>query len=718
MFYHIPQDYGERYIIPFQDVNGNDWKVSISQPNYAGSVVTLTGAEFPVEWSGRGDESQDEVVLGSTGTIRLVCKNATEKDTVFVKGALLPSAINDCRVQICKRMNNVWQIYWQGFIQPQTFSQDWDSTPYEIELPIISVVAAMEYFPMPSPFPDGAGSNFYDYFMEQSTIGGLLRAIFVCTGCEIRRIVTNKPNYQDFNGELVYHGETPMHWTEGIVSPGYFYENESGDIRPKTFKDVLETLCYPLGKIQEYNLDVAFLLRWKPDANNDARLYSFSVWEDYDNSVYATSVHFGDYSPIYKLPIANLKPAGTDNTHSFIQPPARIKFTSDEKSDKEVFSFSESNIKSTYKVGTTLPTPHEQSDFSGKNRFVFPINKNDVDMSFAEDWEFESDMPELLDYPFCRVIEVTADNSAHTFSSSKTIELGLSFNIYSPPDLTRKTSSTKFTIPQGIKTTVGINNIQLTVKPYHIREENPTQDFGGSLLDYARLKISIQDLSNGKFLKREGDVLSWVNDRTATAYPLNEDNNEFTLHFCEERLPGDNLLHKLRIGVMCETTMPQSPLYTYSRMFCDIKLEYAEENRMTKDEHDEWTYNAAVAVLAPLAKGITDKANIEVNGGGDEDMSFELKTMAGNRNIVTDDRIRLPQNSFNDYFGYVDTGERELIEIDTAQFERYNLGYIFDLVSSYAVVTDGSKVFIPVAVGMNPRMNTLKLTLVSTNVTT
>lgn len=722
MFYYIPQDYRVRYIVPFRDVDGNDWEVRIAQPNYDGSIVTLLGCEFPVEWKGRGDDSQDEVLLGSTGTLRLVCRNATERDTVFVKGGLLPSAINDCRVQVFRFMNNNWEIYWQGFIQPQTFSQDWDSTPYEVELPIISTVAALEYFPMPSPVPSGEGGNCYDYFMEQSTIGGLLRAIFIWTGCEFLNIITNKPNYQDFNGDIISDGSSTQHWTEGIVSPAYFYDNQAGRITPQTFAEVIETLCYPWGKVQEYNVDVAVLLRWKNDVADGAQLYCLPIWDNYNAATYETGSRFSGYNPIFSIGISDIKTAGTDNTHSIMQPPSRIKFTTNNQSSNEIFSFSENSIKPSFTVGNTFPSPNVTRAFSGKDRYVFPLNTDDVDMSFAEDWEITSDQP---DYPFCRAVEVTANNTDHTFSVSKTIPFGLCFSINSGATVLQpKSVSTYFTIPQGVRTMVGVNNIKITLKPYILTHEEPSQMNPTTPLNYTKMMVVIQDLdnldnnSNGKYLQRNNDVLDWVSgssENPPTAYPFNENNGEFTLQFCEERANNDNSVHKLRIGIICETDHILQNI-NYARMYCDLKLEYAEENRMVEVDNN-WTYSAE-AVRAELAKGINDKSDIAGEGSGDEELEIELKTRAGNRNIMTNDNVRMPENSFNDYTGYADTGDREQIEIDSAQFDRYEIGVdVLDFATSYLVVTDGSKVFIPVAVGMNPKMNTLYLRLVSTNVT-
>ena len=155
--------------------------------------------------------------------------------------------------------------------------------------------------------------------------------------------------------------------------------------------------------------------------------------------------------------------------------------------------------------------------------------------------------------------------------------------------------------------------------------------------------------------------------------------------------------------------------YTYGHMYCDLKLEYVDEDRMFKI-NGNWTYSSD-AVLGPLAKGIKNRAEISVSDGGDTELDIEMKTRAGIRYITTGKTALMPANSFNDNKGYIDRESREQIEINAAQYKIYNIGGEFDLVNRYAVVIDGNKVFVPVAVGMNPRMNTLKLTLVSTNVT-
>jgi hypothetical protein len=109
---------------------------------------------------------------------------------------------------------------------------------------------------------------------------------------------------------------------------------------------------------------------------------------------------------------------------------------------------------------------------------------------------------------------------------------------------------------------------------------------------------------------------------------------------------------------------------------------------------------------------------VKCDGSG-EALSISFKTRAGNNNAKFQNIV--PYNGFCDYPNYIDKQNREKIEISEATFERVIdqwSGARFYIAAQYCVVVDGSKVYVPVAVGMNPRMNTIKLILVTTNVTT
>lgn len=716
MTYYIPQDYIEHYVVPFSDSDGNEWKVSIQEPWYEGETVTLVGAAIPVEWMGRGDEDQTEVVLGSTGNLRLVVTEETE--TYFQKGALLPTYINDRRVQVFMMYGGQWVLFWQGFIVPESFSQDWDAAPREVELPIASVVAAMEYFTMPMK-----NDVCYAYFAEQTNIAGLLRAIFAWSGCEVLNIVTNKPIYEDFNGQT--SGNVPRHWTEGVVSANFFYDNSNGQLRPKTFKDVLETIAYPYGKVQDYAYYVIFAMRWKDDADSSARFQSMAVWHSYQGGTYATGNRFSENVFIPKVSLEEkIITEGTDNKVSIVQPPASVQFSAEPEESTEIFELSEKYIKPSLPIGETLAgLPIEEreikiDDNSSLLRDLYAIHKNYVNMEFGEDWDFVNEQAEQqANWPFCRVVETKGDDNTKRFTTTTPVKLGFCFNINST-DGAALSAKTSFTIPNGVRSRYGANLIKISVKPYMIEQKDPKAGNSESIFEYnTGLFAQVQDLTAGKWLVRDPDNNKWQWQNTEGETDIifwAKDNGEWVLWFNEYRDSGDTSLHKLRITIGCVTNKVLSG-NTWGRMYCTFKMEYVANDLMDKVNDSTYTIPSS-AVLAAFAKGIKTSATVE-NPGGSDNLRIELKTQIGNRNIIINGSITLPTNSFCDATKYIDMGEREKIEIEAAKSERLYYGYYYWLATQYAIVTDGSKVYIPVAVGMNPRMNSIRLTLVSTNVT-
>lgn len=719
MIYHRPQDYAERYYIPFSDVEGNEWKVSIQQPEYEGTAIALQGAEIPVEWMGRGDEDQEEVVLGSTGTIRIICREQDVQSSLLEQGNLLPKYINDRRVQVLRYSSGYWDVAWQGFIVPQTLSQDWDAAPFEIELPIASVVACMEYFPMPM-----TNENCYGAFAEVTNIADMLRRIFCWSGCDVRRIDSNRDIYEDFNGQTQEENGQTVHWTQGVITSQWFYTIESGIMKPKTFKDVLETIAYPFGKIQEYSKDVYFVMRWKHDAGEVGqqtapRMFVLQIWNDYENSVLSTDTRFdGDSYGIPRIALSDIHTEGEDNKVDMVMAPSSVSFSSEAENNATIFEMSEKSIKS------SLPISHstnllETYIFSGggKARCLYAIDKQHVDLSFAEDWVFwyNEENPStqyIRSKNFCRVVDTTGDNDTQTFSMARSVPFGLCFN-FNPGD-TRNTASTRFTVPSGIRTVPGATNVKLSITPYLIDEWEPTAG-DSNWGTYTGFAVVVHDLTSNKYMTFDG---TWHWQSTRAYIPvqnLTKDGNDYILWFNEERDSGDNGLHKISIEIAAHTDDSRF-VSNYGRMFCSVKLEY-DKNKFLDGSGTAVPFSEP-AVLAEIADGITNRANVKCDGSG-EALSISFKTRAGNNNAKFQNIV--PYNGFCDYPNYIDKQNREKIEISEATFEQVIdqwSGARFYIVAQYCVIVDGSKVYVPVAVGMNPRMNTIKLILVTTNVTT
>ncbi len=691
-FYDV-KDYKERYYILFDDVDGNQWKVSIQDPLFVGEPTSLTGGEFPVTWEGEGDESQEEVVLGSTGKISLVCLDGQQQ--LFTVGNILPSEINDRRVRVLRYMYNEWYPYWQGFIKPETFSQDWDSAPYEIELPIVSAVAAMEYFYMPLPDYDGPSYNAYnDLFFGVTNIADLIRAIIVAMGCEFRRITSNRCELLDMEGNTVMipvpgseSGETyPMHWTQGDVSSLWFYDIEDGVMKPKTFKDVMETICYPYGKLHEYGTDLAIIMHTKDDATSDAYMYYLYVWSDYEHGVINwNDVRFYTIGRTYQIGINDVMPAGTDNTISLLPPPSSVSFTNNLDKQQDIFELTEKFIKPDFPIPTSLDDVRiTRSEFDGMARYILAIDKDYINRGFADEWEFNN-IPSGKE--FVRVIEVSGSSSWNV-KYNKTVPLGFVLVPYPTTDLS---PTVTFALKNGIITRGGRNRLKLFVKCYSAFEADPIHGAEGNVA----IHVIIQDLYNNKYLQT-GQV--WAD--TPYEHPLSTweyENNECTRIIKEERGANDHTPHRLK--------------FTFKGIglasFFTFKLEYEKDPTFYAD-----------VLLGEFGNNILNNGGDVANGSGGEEISIDFKTLACKVQTI-DGSLTMPFNSFCNSKYMIDTENRRMIEMDAAQFNRYYEGHslYWDLATSYAVITDGNDVYVPVAVGMNPRMNTLKLTLVSTNVT-
>lgn len=719
MIYHRPQDYAERYYIPFSDVEGNEWKVSIQQPEYEGTAIALQGAEIPVEWMGRGDEDQEEVVLGSTGTIRIICREQDVQSSLLVQGNLLPKYINDRRVQVLRYSGGYWDVAWQGFIVPQTLSQDWDAAPFEIELPIASVVACMEYFPMPM-----TNDNCYGAFAEVTNIADMLRRIFCWSGCDIRRIITNKRIYQDFNGQLQYKNDEAVHWTQGVITSQWFYTIENGIMKPKTFKDVLETIAYPFGKIQEYSKDVAFLLRWKHDADSSEPqspplLYALTVWSNYENSVLASSVRFDDYARIQRLLLEAIHTEGEDNKQDKVMAPSSVSFSSESENNATIFEMSEKSIKSSLPMDVNPEGPpiYRKKIKEGLFRYVYAIDKLYVNTQFMKDFSFSYSpvYTGTFDYlntlAFCRSVDVTTNTDEKSYAMSLPVSFGFFFNMFADGN-PRRDAVCNFTVPMGIKTVATMNNIKLSVTAYDMNEKEPTPN---------GLAISIKDLYNNRDYAHVGTTWDWQVGTPdshvwiSVSDELMKEGNDRLLWFNELRGLDDDGLHGIQIGIKCTGNVQ----HWTGIAFCSVKLEYVTNKWMQREETQQgeeyWTFPER-AVIASFADGITNRAQLQCEGNG-EALSIGFKTRAGDNNAKFRGNI-IPHNGFCDYPNYIDKQNREKIEMDAVKFEQYFDTQYFNLIGNYCVVLDGSKVYVPVAVGMNPRMNTIKLILVTTNVTT
>lgn len=152
-----------KYGIPFQSKNGTQYVVYILiQASSSQTVTYLKGAEEPFVTSENKDNDIFAPVRGQTGYIRviddtqdgsllssLIPQNNTEKLVILWKGTWNSDYTSFTR--------NV--ALWKGFLCAEAFTQPWENGAKIIELPVISLLSALQYVSLQTS--DVAGTMRY-----------------------------------------------------------------------------------------------------------------------------------------------------------------------------------------------------------------------------------------------------------------------------------------------------------------------------------------------------------------------------------------------------------------------------------------------------------------------------------------------------------------------------------------------------------------------------
>ena len=129
---------GIRWQIKFKSQKGYDCEVNIYLEGFTGTPSQLTGGNVPVYFEEDDTENLLKAVRIKTGYISFI------EETYGHWHAVFPSTNLDRYVEVLYNTHLVFR----GFLQAQTFENEWDAGPREIQIPIISVlgVAQSIYF--------------------------------------------------------------------------------------------------------------------------------------------------------------------------------------------------------------------------------------------------------------------------------------------------------------------------------------------------------------------------------------------------------------------------------------------------------------------------------------------------------------------------------------------------------------------------------------------
>ena len=117
-------------------LDGTPYQIDIYEPNYSGSVVVLKGGAQPFVTQETDDEDAFLPIRSSSGYISVICESQSLVD------AILPVNVHDRYVELVDVTPNANKVVWNGYILPEEYSGDWNVTPFELQLPIASPIAA------------------------------------------------------------------------------------------------------------------------------------------------------------------------------------------------------------------------------------------------------------------------------------------------------------------------------------------------------------------------------------------------------------------------------------------------------------------------------------------------------------------------------------------------------------------------------------------------
>lgn len=136
-----------KYQIPFGSKN-TDYRIDI-YAEYSGDTIKLIAGDTPIVTSGTNSENIETALRPSTGTIQVCTKLPADSAVTMGKEFItiediLPSNNTSCPLVLSHRVGNNWVVDWQGFLSCEVYDQNYIGTPQNLELPIISVLEAMD----------------------------------------------------------------------------------------------------------------------------------------------------------------------------------------------------------------------------------------------------------------------------------------------------------------------------------------------------------------------------------------------------------------------------------------------------------------------------------------------------------------------------------------------------------------------------------------------
>lgn len=126
-----------RWQVPFMSLDNKAYRVDIYQENYSGQVEVLKGAANPFFTQEDDDEDAFSPIRTSSGYLTVIVENMQLIDDI------LPNDDHDRYVELVDATDALNEVcVWNGFLAPDQYSGTWDRVPFELQLPLLSPLAA------------------------------------------------------------------------------------------------------------------------------------------------------------------------------------------------------------------------------------------------------------------------------------------------------------------------------------------------------------------------------------------------------------------------------------------------------------------------------------------------------------------------------------------------------------------------------------------------
>lgn len=217
--------YYQKYSMTIASTSGVKYTVRIDvNYQYSGPILQLTGAADAMSWMGKGEESMDTCVCGSTGSIRFVTNNAD------IPYDLQPMTATARRVRVYRDSTD---LIWLGFIGMEQYSGNFEAAPYEVEFPVVSALEVTDKVQLPK-YKDLPG--YMNKISMRQVLMGLLEMV--------------EPDY-------LPHFNIRLNDNEGLNEEFYalnIYDLDNDD--QPSVRDALEYMFQPYGHIMEIGTNI------------------------------------------------------------------------------------------------------------------------------------------------------------------------------------------------------------------------------------------------------------------------------------------------------------------------------------------------------------------------------------------------------------------------------------------------------------------------------